>query len=229
METHHVETHEAERPALRKCEPVPRKMAHLPVDPERGYPVPWFVDWWDGKPEFRAMDRRKFALAITQRLCWVCGLQLETRFAFVAGPMCGINRTSSEPPSHLECARWSARNCPFLNNPNMVRRQDNVINNAAFRESASGCPIARNPGVAMLWITREYEVFDDGNGKPLLMMGRPHEVEWYREGRPATRAEVNESIENGIEALKVLARQEPGGLEDLARRRKQIGKLLPAR
>jgi hypothetical protein len=36
------------------------------------------------------------------------------RWSFVVGPMCGINRNSAEPPSHKECAQWSARNCPFL-------------------------------------------------------------------------------------------------------------------
>src|SRR5580692_7475343 len=97
---------------------LPRRMTALPID-ERGYPVPWFVDWIDGKPEFRAMDPRKFVRAIKEKLCWVCGQRLGVNVCFVAGPMCGINRTSSEPPSHRECAVWSAQNCPFLNNPRM--------------------------------------------------------------------------------------------------------------
>lgn len=210
-----------------KTQPVPRRMAHLPVDPDRLYVVPWFVDWINGKPEFRAMDRRKYVQAIKQRLCWVCGQKLETRFAFVAGPMCGINRTASEPPSHIECARWSARNCPFLSNPNMVRRQDDRINNASITEHSPGFAITRNPGVTMLWITREYELFPDGMGKYLITMGRPHEVEWYCRGRAATRIEVEQSIENGIVALETLARAEAGGLEDLVKKRRQFEKLLP--
>jgi hypothetical protein len=202
-------------------------MQNLPIDPDRGFVVPWFVDWINGKPEFRAMDRRKYVRAIRERLCWVCGNKLATRFAFVAGPMCGINRTSSEPPSHLECARWSARNCPFLSNPNMVRRQDELIDNAKVVEGSAGFAITRNPGVAMIWITKEYELFPDGMGQYLIMMGRPQEVEWYSHGRPATRAEVLESIENGIGALEALARQEEGGMEDLRKKRGQFNKLLP--
>lgn len=212
-----------------KTEPLPRRMQHLPVDPDRGYVVPWFVDWLDGKPEFRAMDRHKWTQAIKHQLCWVCGTKLESRFAFVAGPMCGINRTSGEPPSHLECARWSARNCPFLSNPNMVRRQDALINNDSLREQAAGFAIIRNPGVAMVWITREYELFPDDKGGYLIQMGRPHEVEWYSCGRPATRAEVEQSIENGIGALEALARRQEGGMEELTRKRKQFAKLLPAK
>lgn len=208
-------------------EPLPRRMQHLPIDPERGFVVPWFVAWLDGKPEFRAMDGKKFVRALNQRLCWVCGTKLETRFAFVAGPMCGINRTSAEPPSHIECARWSARNCPFLSNPDMVRRQDEEINNATTRNGAPGFAILRNPGVAMVWITREFELFDDSKGKPLIQMGRPHEVEWYYRGRFATRAEVEESINNGIGALESAARTEEGGMEELNRKRQQFQKLLP--
>jgi hypothetical protein len=219
-----TETVTKTRPEL---EPLPRRMQHLPVDPERGYTIPWFVDWLNGKPEFRSMDAKKYIHAIRQRLCWVCGTKLETRFAFLAGPMCGINRTSAEPPSHIECARWSARNCPFLSNPDMVRRQDDLINNQSTRDSAPGFHIARNPGVAMVWITREYELFDDGAGRPLIQMGRPHEVEWYCRGRLATRAEVEQSIENGIGALEAVASTQEGGTEELRRRREQFKKLLP--
>src|SRR5215510_204714 len=106
--------------------PLPRRMQSLPVS-DRGFPVPWFVPWVNGQPEFRAMDGRKFELAVGKKLCWVCGQPLGTRFAFVVGPMCGINRISSEPPSHRECAEFSAMGCPFLSMPKMVRRDDSDI------------------------------------------------------------------------------------------------------
>ena len=32
--------------------PLPRRFLGLPID-DRGYPVPWFVHWVDGKPDFR--------------------------------------------------------------------------------------------------------------------------------------------------------------------------------
>jgi hypothetical protein len=80
--------------------PLPERIKQLPID-ERGYPIPWFVDWVDGKPEFRAMDGRKLVRAIKERLCWVCGQPLGVNLAFVAGPMCGINRVSSRTPVPL--------------------------------------------------------------------------------------------------------------------------------
>lgn len=207
--------------------PLPDRMKGLPIE-ERGYPVPWFVDWTDdGKPEFRAMDRRKFVRAIKEKLCWVCGQTLGRNMVFVAGCMCGINRTSSEPPSHYECALWSAQNCPFLSNPLMVRREDEVINNAALRDAAAGFAITRNPGVTMLWVTRHYEVFSLPNGH-LITMGEPERVEWYKRGRPATRGDVEESIAAGLPNLEAMARQEKGGLEALYAAKERFRKYLPA-
>jgi hypothetical protein len=213
-------------------ETMPHRMRDLPVD-ERGYPVPWFVDWIDGKPEFRAMDGRKFVAAIKSKLCWVCGEKLGVNVCFVAGPMCGINRTSSEPPSHLDCARWSAANCPFLSNPRMVRREDEAINNQTLRDNAAGIAITRNPGVAMLWITRQYEVFNtaevrgSANQGYLIQMGEPESVEWWACGRKATRDEVKASIGSGLPNLEAIARTERGGMEALAQAIVRFDKWLP--
>ncbi len=208
-------------------ESLPHRMRELPLSPT-GWVTPWFVAWINGKPEFRAMDPEKFVRAIKQKLCWVCGGKLGVNICFVAGPMCGINRTSSEPPSHYECALWSAKNCPFLSNPRMVRREDEAINNAKTTENSAGFALTRNPGVAMLWRTRNYEIFRDHQGKPLIQMGEPEKVEWYACGRPATRAEVMESIESGLPNLEALARQQAGAMEALARARQRFEKWIPA-
>lgn len=213
--------HAAIRPELEK---LPDRMATLPLD-ERGYPIPWFVDWIDGKPEFRAMDVKKWVEAIKFSKCWVCGNKLGRHKTFVAGPMCGINRTSSEPPSHRECAEWSMRNCPFLNNPEMTRREDAEVN------KISGCiggfAITRNPGVTLLWTTDTFDVFPDGKGGRLIRMGEPSCAEFYREGRPATRQEVIESIERGFPALAEMAMLQKGGMEYLAAARKRFEEFLP--
>jgi hypothetical protein len=200
-------------------------MAELPVD-NRGYVVPWFVDWVDGKPEFRAMDRVKFRRAIKEKLCWVCGSRLGVHVTFVAGPMCGINRTSSEPPNHRECADWSARNCPFLSNPRMVRREDGLPPGTV--ENMAGLGLKRNPGVVMLWHTHNYEVFKVDNGV-LIQMGEPESVEWLACGRAATRDEVLESIESGLPNLIAAARLEKGGIEHLDKARARFEKWLPVR
>jgi hypothetical protein len=186
---------------------LPLRMQSLPLD-EHGYPVPWFVAWENGKPIFQAMDGAKWMQAVRQHLCWVCGGVMGTYKTFVVGPMCGINRTSGEPPSHLDCARWSARNCPFLNNPDATRRD---VKGYSLVD-APGFALQRNPGVTLLWTTKTYSVFDDGHGKLLLTFGEPTGVEWYAEGRPATRQEILQSIEGGMPALMSLAMQQEGAV-----------------
>jgi len=179
-------------------------MQDLPRD-KRGYPVPWFVDWVNGEPEFRAMDRRKLLRAIRERLCWVCGKQLWREMVFVIGPMCAINRVSSEPPSHRECAQFSARGCPFLSRPHMVRREDGL---GEFKHNAAGIMVDRNPGVTLLWFTYRYEVLrvpsiPEAGARPglLFRLGRAFKTEWYAHGREAMREEVLESINTGLPLL----------------------------
>jgi len=196
-------------PLKTDLEPLPIRMTRLPID-ARGYPVPWFVAWVPGPdgvnvPEFRAQDARKFVEAIKGKRCWVCGDTLGRWLAFPIGPMCSITRTISEPPSHLDCATWSIRNCPFLSNPNMARRDDNLPRDYT---TAGGFPITRNPGVMCLWLTRSFEVFDAGDGKPLITLGEPAGVTWWREGRTATRAEVEASINSGLPALLGMAQKQ---------------------
>jgi len=86
---------------------IPPRMRLLPIE-SRGYPVPWFVEWVDGKPDFRVMDRRKWGLAVRFGNCWLCGDPVGVRRTFVIGPMCGITRTTSEPANHHECASFAA-------------------------------------------------------------------------------------------------------------------------
>ena len=211
------------RPEL---EPLPQRMQSLPVD-DRGYPVPWFVTWINGKPEFRAMDPEKWIRAIRFKLCWVCGDRMGRKMTFVAGPMCGINRTSSEPPAHYECAVWSARNCPFLNNPEAIRRVDEVIGGGDMN-CVGGIGITRNPGVTMLWTCQDYTVFDDQRGGKLIQMGEPSAVEWYACGKPATREQVMRSIESGLPNLVTMAQRQEGAMKYLDECRQRFEQYIPA-
>jgi hypothetical protein len=196
-------------------DPLPARMRLLPLD-ARKIPVPWFVAWENGVPEFRAMDPLKWRLAMSSSLCWVCGQALGRHRIFVIGPMCAINRTTSEPPCHLECAEWSARNCPFLSRPSMRRQADS---DERLQETAAGLPIARNPGVTLLWCTRRggYYPFATRNGS-LIRLAEPDRVVWFAEKRPATRAEVLASIAGGLPILRDQAAKDgPDALRQLDR------------
>lgn len=202
---------------------IPR-IAKLPVS-SRGYPVPFFVQWINGEPDFRVMDRDKWLLCVTQKLCWVCGEKLGVNKAFIAGPMCAINRTSAEPPAHKDCGEWTIQACPFLVRPKMTRREDEL--SRAAQENVAGTSITRNPGAAMVWVTNKYKVFDDGYGKPLIEIGEPLSVSWWAEGKPATYAQVNESISTGLPLLEKMCAGQEDDLAELARRREALEPWLP--
>ena len=182
---------------------LPDRMKALPVD-RRGYPVPWFVTWIDGEPEFRVITPEKIAMAHRLERCWVCGQPRGRFMAFVIGPMCSINRVSSEPPSHRDCAIYSAEHCPFLTIPKMHRRENRLPEGHI---DPAGVMIRRNPGVTMVWITRDYRVEVDGPGV-LFRIGDPVEVLWFAEGRAATRHEVAESVRTGLPTLADMAAEE---------------------
>lgn len=195
--------------ALRRGLPrLPPKLASLPID-ERGFPVPWFVAWIDGKPDHRVMDAEKMPRALKLGLCWMCGQQLGRFKSFCIGPMCSITRTIGEPPSHLECVRYAAIACPFLTRPHAKRREAGLPEDHRFPEGG----VRRNPGAVCIWTTTQFKPFRAGRSV-LFELGEPASTEWYAEGRPATRAEVDESIESGLHLLREPAeaqdRQSPG-------------------
>jgi hypothetical protein len=219
---------------------MPARIARLPRD-HRGFPVPWFVQWFSigdygepgtptdfgvGAPDFRVVDTRKLHHAIRFPSCWVCGEPMGQHRVFIIGPMCAINRVISEPPSHRECAEFSARACPFLSQPRMRR---NEVDLPPGGVEPGGIAIRRNPGVICLWETRDYKptMARAGNEGVLFRLGEPTRVDWWSRGRPATRDEVLASIESGLPALE----RECTSMDDhamLHRMRMRMVPLLPA-
>jgi hypothetical protein len=202
---------------------TPARIAALPVDPQRGVPVPWFV-WWDkGKPDFRVVAPGKIAEAVKFQKCWICGQPLGRNLSFTIGPMCAISRTNAEPPSHKDCAVYSALTCPFLSKPHMRRREKGMPEEGVI----AGVPIMRNPGACAVWTTRTFKLFGDGRGGVLFRMGDPDEVLWFANGRAALRAEVEESIRTGLPLLEAEANG-PSELAELHAMRDAVLPLLPA-
>jgi hypothetical protein len=207
----------------------PGRIARLPKN-KAGYPVPWFVAWIDGKPDFRVIRYAGIQVALREKLCWTCGvpfLRQEDR-AFVIGPMCAVNRVSAEPASHLDCAVFAATSCPFLATPQMVRRERHI---PAEAKRPAGEMIRRNPGVALVWVTgyKSWATFGDGNGGTLFNVGEPKRVMWFARGREATRAEVMASIGSGLPLLREMAEAEgPAAVAELERMHERAVALVPA-
>jgi hypothetical protein len=194
-------------------------MRSLPIS-DKGYPVPAFVRWIDGVPDFRVMREDYRAKCVVHKLCWQCGERLSNRLAFVIGPMCAVNRISSEPPSHRDCAIFAATACPFLTLPKAQRRMANLP--ADQVRSPGGISIPRNPGVTLVWMTDSYQPFTDNAGGWLIRIGAPLECLWYAEGRAATHDEVMASIDSGMPILENMA-NEQGPDAQRALRRQYLG------
>ena len=207
--------------------PMPDRMKKLPIS-DKGFPIPWFVHFdQDGVPNFTAIHPGRIVQAHNKRLCWLCGERLGAYQCFTVGPMCVVNKVSAEPPSHLDCAQYATRACPFLVNPRAKR------NHKALPDEHVPPPgemIERNPGVTALYITKRYTVFKVPNGS-LFNIGNPIKIEWWCQGRAATRAEVDISIESGLPSLYAACDKDDDPKEARVELEKYIARarlLLPA-
>lgn len=204
---------------------IPARMRKLPRD-KHGRPVPWFAATIRGVPDFRVVKPGGHIDALRFKLCWICGQHTGAHAAFVIGPMCAINRVSAEPPSHRDCAQYAAQACPFLATPAMKRRERHLPEGTM---PAAGVSIPRNPGVALVWVTRRWNVYRDPKGLPLFKIGSPEQTFWYAEGRDATRAEVIASIDSGLpELLKVAEEDGQDAVDELEALHKVALHLVPA-
>lgn len=203
--------------------PMPDRIKRLPVSP-KGFPVPWFVAFIDGVPDFRVIEKDKIPEAVNKNKCWMCGESLGVYKAMILGPMCAINRTISEPPSHRECAVYAVTACPFLSNQKMRR---NTANMPEGTKDPAGTGLKRNPGAVAIWITKSYSPFK-AEGGVLFTFGDPEEVLWYAEGRAAMREEVEASISSGLPLLEEVAREQgPGAVAALKRATEEAMIFLP--
>jgi len=204
---------------------IPERLGRRPWSQKHKAPIPWFVETVNGEPDFRVVKTARMFDAIDKRLCWICGERLGQHMAFNLGPISAINRMSSEPPGHKECALYSAQACPFLSHPNKDRRTAGLPDEI---EPGPGMPILHNPGVTLVWLTKGYKAEIHERTKLLFAIGDPHELYWFAEGRAATRIEVEAAFNKGLPILQELAAQDgPAAMAELAARLDQARTLLP--
>lgn len=199
---------------------IPPRIKKLPRD-HRDFPIPWFVAvLQDGTRDFRVADEKKKYEAIRFGKCWVCGEPTGTYKAFVIGPMCVVNRTTAEPPCHLDCAVFSVQACPFLSRPKMRRNEKDMPGEGV---DPPGIMIKRNPGVICIYISRRFS-WREG----LIRLMEPHETMWFSEGKPANREQVIASIESGFPALLELAMEEgPEAVKQLTAMKDRAMLIIP--
>jgi hypothetical protein len=215
----------------------PVRMRGLPVDTKRGLPVPYFVAWFKGdeecdpgtgEPDYRIIGRERREECHVKERCWLCGQKLGRHHAYVIGPMCAINRTTSEPASHLDCAAYAVQVCPFLSNPatRMMPEEKKLAKHSTLVQPA-GILLKRNPGVSCIWVSRGQAEPFEAPGGYLFRLTDPTSTTWWCRGRPASRAEIVDSINGGLPTLIDIAKQEDA-LGDLQRFIDRAATLLPS-
>jgi hypothetical protein len=204
---------------------APENIRRLPVD-HRGFPVPYFVAWVNGKPDHRVFDPSKVEPAVRGDLCWICGEPLGEDKAFVIGPTSAFNRMTTEPASHWACGCFAASACPFLTQPRM-RRNPKGLENVVLVEP--GGTMQHSLDVSVVWATTSFTQTLHRDGRTLRFeLGQPTRVSWFTEGRPASREEALASIEATAHRYRGLV--EAGGqaaAKKLAEYRARVLALLP--
>jgi hypothetical protein len=203
---------------------APTRIADLPTDP-RGYPVPWFVSWREGTPNFPVIDAHKLGVAWNNELCWVCGGKLGAHRGWVVGPMSVIEGATPEPPSHYDCALFSVTSCPHLTTPAARYRQSDE----SAPDYAPQANISKSRSAATaIWLTkgRGATPFKAGRGT-LFGLGEPTRLEWYVAGRRATPEEVGAAIAVALPTLKAAADAE-GRTAEFERRLSWVERWMPA-
>lgn len=194
---------------------IPRRMQKLPIS-DKGFPIPAFVAWlavsehrylpegtFGARRDFRIVSSGFMEKCYRFSRCWLCGEPLGVNRVFTIGPMCVVNRVTMEPPSHRDCAEYAVRACPFLTRPNMDRNMKNL----PPQPHEVGDMIKRNPGATALYQTTDYRRFK-AEGGLLCRLGTPDKIDWWKEGRAATRTDVMESVESGFPLLMKVAQTE---------------------
>jgi len=199
------------RPGLPR---LPERMRRLPID-DRGYPIPEFVSNLDGKRDFRVVSLEHLAKCIRNGVCWICGNPLEVRKVFVVGPLAAIQAVCNEPPSHVECAEFAVRACPFLLLPKAQHRPNDIPNIQKMPGSMN-----RNPGACCLYTVTGYSRHEKPDGRIVFRTGPALRVVWYTQGRPALRSEVLSAIEESLLAIRA------AGSDEAIERR--VAELIPA-
>lgn len=172
-----------------------------------GFVVPYFVAWFIGqeqtdertpeaKPDFRVTDMRRANICRQRNMCWICGKQLGTFKWFVFGPASALGRVSTEPPSHRDCAHYAVQTCPYLLHAGRsLAPLTNVPPDTHVFDIEP-----EHPGVSVLWAAKGYDLepVDPSRGIFYFTPHEPDVVEFWYEGRRATREEITSAIDKAV-------------------------------
>ncbi|MGX1247444.1 hypothetical protein RKD46_008633 [Streptomyces pseudovenezuelae] len=104
---------------------IPQRCAHRPL--AGGLVVPWISLIHNGHAAFGSLDAERAFRAYRDRLCQICGQELDERCFLIVHPADQARGYSPEPALHPECLPYAAAHCPMLNGAATHYRRSPVL------------------------------------------------------------------------------------------------------
>lgn len=159
---------------------IPSFLKHLKIN-DKGYPIPFFVAYVDGKPDFRLLDPKKQHYCIHQKLCAICGKKLfKDSYYFISGPIGYTNGVSTDPAMHRECAEYSINVCPHLHFEKSERRDKGI----EHLKNEQDCMLEQKPPMILLVKAHKFKDFRNPANEGTLIRFIPasYEIFVYENG-----------------------------------------------
>jgi len=159
---------------------IPKELSHLKID-SRGYPIPYFVSYINGKPEFRFIQPERIMMIIERKVCHICGKPLPKDFCyFISGPMGLQNRISTDAGMHRVCAEFSLIACPHLFFQKSERRHNDALAQTIDKGRAI---IVDKPDTLFLVKCDKWKVIFENGRHYIRYRSAAYERYTYQEGR----------------------------------------------
>lgn len=181
--------------------PIPFHLSKNDRD-RRGLPIPFIVYRdMNGVPHFTVDDTELVNLALSKKLCGLCGKPLKVgQMWLIGGPLSAFAEDGmfASPPAHEDCARYAVQVCPYIAASNYSRLiEDKTLKADAVHDTAQ----VHNDGIVptrplffVLARTSGFKVTDlgDGSDKKYILPRRPwKDVEFWKNGRQIARPEAD--------------------------------------
>ena len=128
--------------------PFPTAVAHLPVCPRRGLPIPFSAARDGDVGVFAITDSLTIERCHAERLCGVCGKPLGYWICFLGGSRSAEqNGAYTDPPMHPACAEAAIELCPYIAREKVPRRTDSINLGRAM-----AIPHGETPGKSGDWM-----------------------------------------------------------------------------
>jgi hypothetical protein len=174
----------------------PAEIAHLPVCPKRGLPIPYIAEIApDGTANFTILDHDRARECLERRLCAMCGRPMDGPVALLGDEVSLLpGGMFIEPPVHERCGEialvddgprgWDRGVCPFLAGELVPRRppDDNVaiIGMTAGELTEIGRTVAKRPMIMAITGTYRPVMAPSSDGRSAVMVYQPGPVERVR-------------------------------------------------